>query len=129
MLLRVDGGGTHGNARWLQSNFRESEVEKLRRPTLRDEDVGWLNVPVNNANGMDSVECISDLDTQIEHRFDAHGLPCDLMLQRQAVQKFHDDEWLPIVLADLVYRADVGVIESRGCTCLASKAFQRLRVL
>ena len=44
---------------------------------------------------------ISDLDTQIEHRFDAHRLPCDLMLQRQAVQKFHDDEWLPIVVIAL----------------------------
>jgi hypothetical protein len=92
-------------------------------PTLRDEDVGRLNIPVNNTNGMRSVECISDLDANIEHRFDAHWLPCDLMLQCDAVQKFHDDEWLPIVLADLMYRADVGMIESGGGTSFATKAF------
>jgi hypothetical protein len=51
------------------------------------------------------------------------------MLQRHAVQKFHDDEGLPIVLADLVYRADVGMIESGGGTSFATESFQSLRLL
>ena len=129
MLLRVDGGGTHGYARWLHSNFRESEVEKLGMPTLRDEDVGRLDVPMNYANGMGGVECIRDLDAEIEHGVYVKRLPCDLMLQRHAVQKFHDDEGLPIVLADLVYRADVGMIESGGGTSFATEALQRLWIV
>src|SRR5215470_7987300 len=129
MFLRLDGGSVQGNARWLLGYFCQSKVEQLSVPSLRDEDVGRLNVPMNNANGMCSIQCISDFDAQIDYRFDVQRLPCNLVLQRHAIQKFHGDEWLPIVLADLVYRANVGMVESRGGTSFATKAFQRLRVM
>jgi hypothetical protein len=45
------------------------------------------------------------------------------------VQKLHGDEGLVSVLADFVNGADIGMVEGRGSTSLAAKAFQRLRVL
>ena len=51
------------------------------------------------------------------------------VLQGHAIQKFHDDEWLPVVLADLIYRADVWVIERRSGLRLALKSSQGLRVV
>ena len=46
------------------------------------------------------------------------------MLQRLALEIFHDDEHTTFLLADVVYRADVGVIQRRSRPRLALKASQ-----
>ena len=51
------------------------------------------------------------------------------MLQRHAVQILHDDERLPVLLADFVDGADVGMVQGGGCLCFALKTGQGLRVL
>ncbi len=51
------------------------------------------------------------------------------MFQRHAVQKLHDDEWTPIVLANFVNGADVGMVEGRGGLAFALEAAERLRVV
>ena len=56
-------------------------------------------------------------------------LPRDTVLERHPVQKLHGDERLPVLLADVVDRADVGMAESRRRTHLAAKPFQSLRVM
>ena len=50
------------------------------------------------------------------------------MLQRHAIEKLHGNERLLTVFADFVDGANIGMIESRRCTRLPAKAFQRLRV-
>ena len=45
--------------------------------------------------------------------------------QRLAVQKLHGDERSSVVLADLVNRADVGMVQCRRRSRLAPKTFQR----
>src|SRR5438270_12397734 len=50
------------------------------------------------------------------------------MLQRNAVQKFHSNECLPILLADVMNRADVRVIERRRGLRFALKTGECLRV-
>src|SRR5437016_1375541 len=50
------------------------------------------------------------------------------MLQRNPVQKFHSNECLPVLLADVMNRADIGVVQSGSGTRLTAKAFQCLRV-
>ena len=50
------------------------------------------------------------------------------MLQRRAVQKLHGDERLAVLLANVINRADVGVVQC-GCSLrLALKTGERLRV-
>ena len=51
------------------------------------------------------------------------------MLQRRPFQKFHRDEGLGVVLANLVNRADVGMIERRRSAGFAAEALKRLCVL
>ena len=51
------------------------------------------------------------------------------MFQRHALEKLHSDERLFTVSADFVDSADIRMIESGGCSRLAAKAFQGLRVL
>ena len=45
-----------------------------------------------------------------------------------AVQKLHGDERLPVLLADVVNRADVGVVQCGRGLGFALKAGERLRV-
>jgi hypothetical protein len=51
------------------------------------------------------------------------------MLQRHAIQELHSDEAFPVLLADLVDGANVGMVEGGSRTGLATKTFQRLWVL
>jgi hypothetical protein len=45
-----------------------------------------------------------------------------------ALQQFHHDVRLPILLTDLMNRADVGMVQCRGSPRLALESFQRLAV-
>ena len=50
------------------------------------------------------------------------------MFQDCAIEKLHHDERMPILIADIVNHADVGMIERRSSLCFALEACQRLRV-
>ena len=54
--------------------------------------------------------------------------PSDPVLKRHAVQKLHGDERLAVLLADVVNRADVGMIQRGSGLRFALKAGERLRV-
>jgi hypothetical protein len=48
------------------------------------------------------------------------------MLQRDAFHELHGDKHLAVLLANLVDRADVGMIQRRGCARLSPKTFHCL---
>src|ERR1017187_7402841 len=50
------------------------------------------------------------------------------MLQRSSVQELHGDEGAAVLLADLIYRADVWVIQGGSGAGLAPEAIQGLRM-
>jgi hypothetical protein len=56
------------------------------------ENVGRLNIAVNNASTVGSIEGISDLDSQRQNCFDRQSLSADAVLQVKPVQILHDDE-------------------------------------
>jgi hypothetical protein len=51
------------------------------------------------------------------------------VLQRRAVEKLHGDEGLTLMLPDLVNRADVGMVQTRGRARFAAKALQGAGIL
>ena len=57
------------------------------------------------------------------------GRPAIHVLQRHAVEKFHRDEALALVLADFVDGADVGMVQRGSGAGFAAKTFESLRVL
>jgi hypothetical protein len=83
---------------------------------------------VHDALGVSRVERIGDLDTQRDHGFNVQWPTRNAMLQRQSVQKLHDDEGLPVLVINLVNSADVGMIQSGGGFGFALKTAERLRV-
>jgi hypothetical protein len=124
----VCGGGLAGRSGGRRE-LGEAEIQHLGVAALGNKDVGRLDVAVDDALGMRGVEAVGNLDGQREHGFVTQRLSADEVFQADAVQKLHGDEGLLTVFADFVDGADVGMIESRGGTRLATKAFQGLRVL
>ena len=89
----------------------QPEIQNLGMAALADKDVGGFDVAVDDALGVGGVERVRDLDRERQERFNFQRTPRDAVLQRQPVQKLHNDEGLPILLDNVVNRADVGVVQ------------------
>ena len=84
---------------------------------------------MHNAFAVGGIEGISNFDSECQQHVGFQRTPRDAVLERDTVQELHDDERMPIVLADLVNCADVRMIQRRGSLGFALEAAQRLRVL
>ena len=71
---------------------------------------------------------LGHLHTQLQHLLHGQRLASNVLPQRLALQQFHDDELLALLLVNLVDGADVGVIQSRGRAGLALEPLHRLAV-
>ena len=96
---------------------------------LGHENVGGLNVAMNNASRVRRIQRVRDLDTQRQDRFQLHRTVADHVLECSARQKFHDQERAAFLLANVINRADVGMVQSRSRLGFTAKALQRLPVL
>jgi hypothetical protein len=95
---------------------------------LGDEDIGRLDVTVEDPLGVRGAERVGDLHRQFQQPLVVKRLAFNRVLQRLALHHLHGDEGPAAVLADLVNRADVGMVQRRGGARLAAKAFQRVLV-
>ena len=119
--LRVGGG------RGVEEGdeLRQAEVEDLGLAGAGHEDVGGLDVAVDDPLGVGRVEPVDDLDGQVQQPLHPHRAALDEVLERLALEQLHDDERLALVLPDLVNRADVGVVERGRRAGLAKEAVER----
>jgi len=90
---------------------------------MSDKDVRWLDVSVDDALAVCSVQGVGDLDAEIKDDFDLHRLARDHVPEGLPLQILHDNEGPPVVLTNLVDCADVRVVQCRGSTSFAAKAF------
>src|SRR6185295_7946967 len=107
--------------------LRQSEVQQLRSGT-REKDVSRLEVAMDDAGPMGSVQGASDLNRVLERLIEREGSLLQLLLERIALQILHNEERCAVLLADVVQWTDVGVIELRDRAGLAIEAFAKLRV-
>ena len=112
-----------------RGNFCQAEVENLGVSALGDENVGGLDVAMDNAFAVRGVERVGDFDGQAEQDIHFERTAGDAVLQGQAIQILHGDEGLAILFADVVNGADVGMVERGSRLGLAAKALERLAVL
>ena len=83
---------------------------------------------MNDAFSMRGVEGVGNLNGQRQKQVGLHRTIADAMLQCHAVEKLHDDEGMPILLPDIMNRADVWVIHCRSCFRLALEPAEGLRI-
>ncbi len=93
-------------------DLRQSKIENLRVSSFRDENVGRFDVSVDDAFSVSGIEGVGDFKSQRQYPFDLQRLAANPMLQGHPFEILHCDERLPIVLADFVNRANVGVVQS-----------------
>ena len=93
-----------------RTNLSQTKVENLGVPTLRDENVRGLNVTMNDSLAVGRVECIGDFRGYQEQLFQFHRSAGDVVFQRPPFQVFHGDECPAIMLADVIKRANVGMV-------------------
>ena len=110
-------------------DLREAEVEDLGLPARGHEDVGGLEVAVDDALRVGRLEGVRDLDPEVEERAELERPLPDPLRERLPLEQLHGDEVLPLVLLDRVDRADAGVVEGRGGAGLALEALEGRRVL
>jgi hypothetical protein len=74
------------------------------------------------------VQVLGYLNGHTEQRIRVQWSPRNAVVQGQPIQKLHRDVGLLATLADVVNRADVGMVEGGGGTSFTSEAFQCLGV-
>ena len=92
------------------------------------EDVSRLDVAVQDSRGVCGLERFSDLDPESRDRFRLHGAEPGASRQRLTFEQFHDDEAPSALLVDVVYGADVGMVQRRSSARFALEPLQRLRI-
>ena len=117
------GGGLR-----LRAELRQAKVQNLRLPTLGDEDIGGLDVPVDKTFRVCGLEGVSKLDAEVQKLVQLEWLGGNSVLQRLTFQVLHDNERLALVFADIINSADVRVVKGRGGSSFPLKALQGLMI-
>jgi hypothetical protein len=94
-----------------------------------DEDVGRLDVPVDDALPMGGTQPVGDLDRDLKEDLRGQRTAGDALLERLALQSFHAQEGLALMVADVVDGADVRMVERRGGARLALEALPGVRLV
>src|ERR1051325_6600557 len=91
----------------------QSEVENLR-PALGEEDVGRLDVAVDDGGGVRDVKSIGECDADVDDGGQFEWTSLQTLPQRLAVQQLHHDEGLAAAVADVVDGQDFGLPQGGG---------------
>jgi hypothetical protein len=126
--LDVDGGVRVRTRSLSNRKLRQPEIQNLGMSALGDKYIGRLDVAVDDTSGVSCVERVGYVDGDGEKNFRFQRTPRNAMLQRQPIQKLHSDERLPVLLANVVNRADIRMVQCGGGLGFALKASECLRV-
>src|SRR5262244_3866962 len=91
-----------------------------------DEDICGLDISVDDALGVRSIQRVGNFDSSTKKLLQFHGATRDGVLEGFALQILHGDEAPSILLANFVDGADVRMVHRRSGTSLASETFKSL---
>src|SRR5215467_456655 len=110
--------------------FGDAEIQNLRLPAAGDEDVRRLDVAVDDSLLVCRRKSIGDLHPEIDQVIDAFAgslirRPLNPLAQGLPLEQWHHDEGLAFMIAKLIDRADVGMIERGSSTRFAFESGER----
>lgn len=126
--LGGEGVGGDGSGRGRGGNFGETEVEDFGAALAGNENVGGLDVAMDDALGVSGLQGVGDGGCDFEDGLKIHGARGDGVFEGKAIEEFHGDEGFAVFLADVIDGADVGVIESGGGLGFALEARKSLGI-
>src|SRR5271157_3649167 len=107
----------------------QTEVENLGVSALGHENIGGLDVAMDDARLMRGVQRLGDVNSQRQQQFRFQRTAADAMPQRHSIEEFHRNERPAALLVNVVDGADVGMVQRRGGASFAPEALQRLPVV
>ena len=107
--------------------LRQSEIEQLR-PRPGQHDVARLQVAMNNSCPMRFVERIADLHGILERLRDRQAVLFQPRVERLTLEVLHHQEVGPVLMADVVHRADVRMAQGGDGSRFAIKPVPELLV-
>src|SRR5262245_30943914 len=93
-----------------------------------DEDIGGLDVTMNNALAVRLVESVGDLNAILHNLFDSTSTSLDNVFKGASLQQLHRNEGLAFMLANVINRANVWMIQCCHSACFTLKTLQSLRI-
>src|SRR5262249_15908796 len=115
-------------AKLLRVEFRQSEIEDLHPPVVRDEQVLRLQVTMDDPFGVSGGQSLGDLPRAI-HRLSWSDRALFYQLaQLFAFEQLGDDIGRVFIHPDVVNREDVRVVERRGGAGFLLEAAQAVSV-
>jgi hypothetical protein len=109
-----------------RADFRQTKIQNLGVATVGDEDVGGLDVPMDDSFGVGGIQRVCYVNRNGPYGFKGDGPFGYHMLQGRAFEAFHGDEGYAILLANVVNRAYVGMIQCRGGLRFSLETCERL---
>ena len=104
------------------AQLREAEIENLDAAAGQD-DVGGFEIAMDDALGVSGGERVGDLDGVRQHTLSSGMGPCLISVRESvALDELHDQ----VIRANVVERADVGVVERGDGLGFALKAVAEL---
>ena len=96
---------------------------------IGNEKIGRLDVAMNDAFGVSRIQRIGDFDAQVNQAVSFERTAQYRFPQSLAFEVLHHDEARPLMFADFVNGADVGMIQGGRGAGFAAKTFEGLRVM
>ena len=81
---------------------------------IGDENIRGLDVAMHDAFRVRRVECIRDSGAQVQSISISSAPVIERVLERAPLQRFHGDEGAAAIFADIVNRANVGMIQTEA---------------
>src|SRR2546427_10202290 len=95
---------------------------------IRDEDIGRFDVTVNDPLRMGSIQCVGNLDAQLQQLLRVERPAGNAVLERLALQKLHDNKVLAFVFINLMNGTDIRVIQGGGGASFTLKPLKCLAI-
>ena len=121
-----ESGLTLSNVR--RDNLCEPEIEDLRRPGVRDQNVVGFQVAMDDALRVRGVESARDLPRQCEHRVGRHGRPRQTAPEGLTLKQLRHEVWLLAVEDGVEDGDDVRMVQAARRARLALEALHTVRV-
>src|SRR6516165_11154566 len=110
------------------TDLSQPEIQNLGMTALGHEDIGGLDVPMDDARSVGGIKRVGDVNAQRQDGLDLQRLATDAVFDRHAFQILHRYKRLTSLLPDFVDGADVGMVQGGGRAGFAAKSFQSLWV-
>src|SRR5215469_17638419 len=117
-----------GSRDFCGTHFGESKVQNLGVSAVRYENVGGLDVAVNDAFGVRSIEGVGNFDGDPQKGFQFKWTTSNCVFQSLALQKLHGDERPAVFFTDIMNGADIWMVQRGSRLGFPSKSLQCLAI-